>query len=320
MTEFELIDLFTAGAERRGEGVVVGIGDDAAVLRAPRGEDLVMTVDSVVEDVHFDRRFPPADIGWKALAVNLSDLAAMGARPLWALCALGVPPGESGRRLAGIGRGLAACARNFGTVLVGGNVTRARDLSLTVTVVGAVKRGAAITRSGARPGDVLLVSGTIGDAALGIRRPRIRAFAGRQRRPVPRIALGRALAGIASAGLDLSDGLVQDLGHVCEESGVGARIRLDALPLSAAYRRWMRGQRRPYDPALAGGEDYELLVAVPPRKVARAIAAARRAGSTLTEIGEVTRGAGILVGDEEGQPYRLSARGHDHLRRPTAAS
>src|SRR3972149_471918 len=126
MTEFDLIDLFTRFAPREGEGVVVGVGDDAAVLRAPRGEDLGGTVGAVVEGVHFDRRFRAEDVGWKALAVNLSDLAAMGARPLWALCALATPRGESAARLAAVGRGLGACARAHGIALAGGNVTRAR--------------------------------------------------------------------------------------------------------------------------------------------------------------------------------------------------
>src|SRR3990172_6928648 len=133
MTEFDLIDLFTRAAPRQGEGVVVGIGDDAAVLRPARGEDLVMTVDAVVEGVHFDGRFRDEEVGWKALAVNLSDLAAMGARPLWALCALATPRGEPRARLAGIGRGLAACASAPRVALVGGNVSRARALSLPVT-------------------------------------------------------------------------------------------------------------------------------------------------------------------------------------------
>src|SRR5512141_245848 len=170
MTEFGLIDLFTRSAPRAGEGVLLGIGDDAAVLSPPRGEDLVMTVDAVVEGVHFDGAFRAEDVGWKALAVNLSDLAAMGARPLWALCALSTPRPPSAARIARVGRGLAACARAYGVALAGGNVTRARELALTVTLVGAVGRGRSLRRAGARPGDVLLVSGTLGDAALG-RRP-----------------------------------------------------------------------------------------------------------------------------------------------------
>jgi thiamine-monophosphate kinase len=317
VTEFELIDLFTAAAPRGGEGVLVGIGDDAALLRPPRGEDLVATVDALVEGVHFDRHFKPQEIGWKALAVNLSDLAAMGARPLWALCALATPPQEGRARLAAVGRGLAACARAHATALVGGNVTRASQLSLTVTVVGAVERGAALTRGGARPGDVLLVSGTLGDAALGLAAGRVRpsaTFRRRQRRPEPRLALGRALAGLATAAIDVSDGLLQDLGHVCAASRAGATVHLTMLPLSASYRRAVAGQAHPLDAALAGGEDYELLVAVPPRRVGRAGAAARACGIRLTAIGEVTAGRRVRVVDAAGRPYRPARAGHDHLR------
>src|SRR5690242_7681015 len=137
MTEFELIDAFTRGAPARGEGVVVGIGDDAAVLAPPRGEALVMTVDAVVEGVHFDARFSPEDVGWKALAVNLSDLAAMGARPLWAIVCLALPPAQVARA-SGIARGLGACARRHRIAIVGGNVTRASELSITITAIGAV--------------------------------------------------------------------------------------------------------------------------------------------------------------------------------------
>jgi len=194
-------------------------------------------------------------------------------------------------------------------------VTRAQDLSLTVTVIGAVPRGQAITRAGARPGDTVYLSGEVGDAALaiGARRPP-RAFVQRQRRPVPRIALGIALRGIVSAGLDVSDGVVQDLGHVCDASGVGAVVRAGQLPLSPAYRRFTAGRPDALDAALAGGEDYELLVTVPRRRAARAEAAARTLGIRLTAVGEIVAGAGVRVLDAEGRPYRLARGGHDHLR------
>jgi hypothetical protein len=165
--EFELIERFTRPFGP-GAGIRVGIGDDAAVLRPPPGQDLVATVDAVVEGVHFTHRFTPEEIGWKALAVNLSDLAAMGARPLWALVALSTPPAADPGRLERIGRGIAACARRHALSVVGGNVTAARQLSLTVTVLGAVGKGRALLRSGGRPGDLLVVSGTLGDAALGL--------------------------------------------------------------------------------------------------------------------------------------------------------
>jgi thiamine-monophosphate kinase len=301
----------------RGEGVVLGVGDDAAVLAPPRGERLVATVDEVVEGVHFDRRFTPGDIGWKALAVNLSDLAAMGARPLWGLLALAFPREEPPARILGVARGIAACARRFGLAVVGGNVSRAPALSIAVTALGAVAPGRHLTRDGARPGDVLLGSGTFGDAALGLEDGAAPALARRQRRPVPRLALGRAVARIARAAIDVSDGLVQDLGHVARASGVRAVLEVERLPLSPAYRRRTAGLADPFAGALAGGEDYELLLAVPPAKVPAALAAARRARTPLSVLGGFERGAGVRV--VQGGRTRSVPSGHDHLRAPAPA-
>lgn len=312
-SEFELIELFVRGLPLRGEGVVVGPGDDAAVLRPAPGEDLVATVDAVVEGVHFARGWPPADVGWKALAVNLSDLAAMGARPLHALVALGLAPGTSARAVRGIASGLGACARAHRLAVVGGNVSRARELSITVTALGAVATGRAVLREGARPGDLVAVTGTLGDAALGLRPGAARALVARQRRPTPRLAAGRALAGIVRAAIDVSDGLAQDLGHLCAASGVGARIGLGDLPLSPAYRRAVRRLADPFAAALGGGEDYELVLAVPPQSIGRARAAATGAGTPLAVIGRFVRGRGVQVVGARGEPVPVPA-GHDHLR------
>jgi thiamine-monophosphate kinase len=313
MTEFELIARFTRPAPRGGAGVILGIGDDAALLRPPPRSDLAVTVDAVVEGVHFGPGSSPRDVGWKALAVNLSDLAAMGARPLWALCALAVPRGADPARLLGVGRGLAACARRFGVALAGGNVTRAAELSLTVTAMGAVAPGRALRRDGGRPGDVLVVSGALGGAALGLHPRAPPGARRRQRRPEPRLALGRALLGIASACIDVSDGLLQDLSHLARASGVGARVRAAALPLDPALRRLASRDPRLLELALAGGEDYELLAAVPPSRLPRARAAAARAGVALSAIGELVRGRGVRALDERGRALAPSRAGHDHL-------
>jgi len=313
--EFELIELFTRALPLRGEGVLLGVGDDAAVLRPPSRERLVATADAVFEGIHFDERFAPADVGWKAMAVNLSDLAAMGARPLWALVALALPRDVPTARIRGIARGLGGCARRHGVAVVGGNVTRAAQLSLTVTVVGSAPRP--LLRGGARPGDAVLVSGTIGDAALGLGRRAPPSLARRQRRPTPRLALGRALRGVASAAIDVSDGFAQDLGHLCEASGVGAVIRVEDLPLSPAYRRVTRRAPDPYAAALAGGEDYELCVSVPARRVPAALRAAARTGTPLAVVGTIVRGAGVRAVGRGGAPHPIQP-GHDHLgpRRP----
>jgi thiamine-monophosphate kinase len=312
--EFELIALFTRALPRAGRGIVVGPGDDAAVLRPPPGEDLVATVDAVVAGVHFDDRSAPADVGWKALAVNLSDLAAMGARPLAALVALGLPREIGTATLRGLARGLGACARRHRIAVVGGNVTRAPSLSVTVTALGAVPEGRAVLRAGARAGDLVAVTGTLGDAALGLVPGAKAALARRQRRPTPRVAAGLALAGHVRAAIDVSDGLVQDLGHLCAASGVGARIGAADLPLSPAYRRAARRLADPLGPALAGGEDYELVVAIPPALLAAARAAAGRARTPLTVIGRFVRGEGVRVVGPRGERIPPPP-GHDHLRR-----
>lgn len=316
--EFDLIARMARVLPLGGEGVVLSVGDDAAVVAPPAGEELVLTVDEVVEGVHFDRRFEPGDVGWKALAVNLSDLASMGARPLWALVALAFPREEPAARIVGVARGIAACARRHGLAVVGGNVSRAGALSVAITAVGAVPRGRFLTRAGARPGDLLLGSGTFGDAALGMEPGAAPALVRRQRRPTPRLALGRALTGIATAAIDVSDGLAQDLGHVAEASRVAAVLEESRVPISPAYRRRAAGLADPMAAALAGGEDYELLVAVPPARLRAAAAAARRTGTALSVLGRFERGSGVRILGAEGTPRRVPS-GHDHLRAPAPA-
>jgi len=313
--EFELIARMARVLPLRGEGVVLPAGDDAAVVAPPRGEQLCLTVDEVVEDVHFDRRFAPADVGWKALAVNLSDLAAMGARPLWALVALAFPRGEPVARVLGAARGIAACARRYGVAVVGGNVSRAPALSISITAVGSVRPGRFLTRAGARPGDLLVGSGTFGDAALGLEAGAAPALVRRQRRPAPRLELGRGLSGIGTACIDVSDGLAQDLAHVAEASGVAAVLEESRIPTSVPYRRRARALADPGTPALCGGEDYELLVAVPPARLRAALAAARRARTRLSVIGRFERGRGVRVVRADGTERPVPS-GHDHLRAP----
>jgi thiamine-monophosphate kinase len=309
--EFTLIDLFLSQFPRA--RVPVGPGDDCAVLSPSRGAQCI-TTDAVVEDVHFKRAwYSPEDIGHKALAVNLSDLASMGAVPRWFVCALALPRDYPRRELLGLARGMSALARVHGITLVGGNFTSARELSVTLTAAGELSPGSApITRAGGRPGDVLYVSGTLGDARLGLQQllagQRRSAAILRQKRPVPKVALGRLAARYASAGLDLSDGLAQDLGHLCTASRVGAELELERLPLSRAVRATLGTEG-----ALAGGEDYELLLAVPPGRTSAFERACLRGEEPVTRIGRLTPGAPGHVRDAVGRSLRLPA-GFDHFR------
>jgi len=295
-SEFELIDAFLApfgGGE--------GVGSDCATMQPARGKQLVVTTDAVVEGVHFDlKRFSPEDVGWKALAVNLSDLAAAGATPRWFLCALGIPKSAAALKLAQrMARGMAPLARRFGCALVGGNVTRASEWSLTITALGEARRP--LTRAGARPGDALVVIGSLGDAAAGLRGEATMA----QRRPRPLVREGMIAARQASASIDVSDGFLQDLQHLCQASGVGATVECSSLPLGKAARALPDGMEL----ALSGGEDYALILAVPHRKLA-----ALRRSLRGAEVGRIVRGREILL-TELGQP-RLLPRiaGFDHLR------
>ncbi|QRK09974.1 thiamine-phosphate kinase [Archangium violaceum] len=309
--EFTLIDLFLSHFPRA--RVPVGPGDDCAVLGPSRGAQCI-TTDAVVEDVHFTRAwFSPEDIGHKALAVNLSDLASMGAVPRWFVCALSLPRDFPRRELLGIARGMSALAREHGISLVGGNFSSARELSITITAAGELLPGTApITRAGGRPGDVLYVSGTLGDARLGLQQlqagQRRSAAILRQKRPVPKVELGRLAARFASAGLDLSDGLAQDLGHLCTASRVSAELELERLPLSRSVRASLGAEG-----ALAGGEDYELLLAVPPERTSAFERACLRVEEPLTRIGSLTQGQPGHIRDASGRSLRLPA-GFDHFR------
>ncbi len=289
--EFGLIDRIERAARRLGpsRGVVLGIGDDAAVLRAGPREDLVVTTDALVEDVHFRwSSDSPRIVGRRALVASLSDLAAMGARPLGFTCALVVPPTLSLRTLDGVLNGLLREAQTHSCPLVGGNLSRGRETSLTLTAMGAVRRGRALTRSGARFGDRICVTGSLGGVALDRARAE-RGLARVRRVPSPRLGAGRALTRLRGMGgcIDVSDGLEADLQHLLGPSAMVATLDLAGVPRPPRFAA--RCARLGLDPdrlALAGGEDYELLFTVR-RWAPSAAALSRRLGVPVAEIGRV---------------------------------
>ena len=315
--EFGLIEAIRKRAARDTRGSSpwrVAIGDDAAVLTPRAGEELVLTTDALVEDVHFRwRSSDPRRVGHKALAVNLSDVSAMGARPVGCLLTLALPSGLAATRLEGFLSGFLSLARASRCPLVGGDVVRARQFSATVTAIGAVARGRALLRSAARPGERVFVTGTLGGAAAGLARlergrlrtPLDRRLARRQQAPEPRLAAGAALveARLSRAAIDVSDGLAQDLGHLCEESGVGARIALETVPV-------MRGATLAQ--ALTGGEDYELLFTAQ-KSAPSAAVLGRRLGCRVSEIGVITARPGLVI-TRSGRPVQMSTKGFQHFK------
>lgn len=302
--------------------------DDAAVIDPPPGRQLVLAADAMVAGVHFLPDDPPETIGRKLLRVNLSDLAAMGAAPLGYLMTVALPRGTPDAWLAAFANGLAADQVTFGLSVLGGDtVSTAGPVTLSLTILGTVAPGAALRRAGARPGDELWVSGSIGDGALGLRvlRPgnedgwvrdlsvdATAALARRYRLPEPRLSLGRALAGTARAALDVSDGLVQDAGHLCRAGGCGAVLDAPVVPLSPAARAALMADPRLLPLCLTGGDDYELIFAAAPG--APVLAAGAAAGVAVTRIGRFVAGAPeVVVTDTAGAPMPLPRGGWSHV-------
>ena len=295
------------------------LSDDAALLDPSPGREVVLAKDAMVAGVHFLRSDPPGQIARKLLRVNLSDLAAMGAAPLGYLLALARPHEITDDWLGEFCAGLAADNAEFRIALLGGDtVSTPGPLTLSLTVVGEVPTGTALLRGGATAGDEVWVSGTLGDAALGLKvlqgvlavaEPARAFLVERYRLPQPRLALGDALRGIASAAIDISDGLIADLGHILEVSGVGAELRADALPLSASARE-LPGA---CDAALAGGDDYELLFTAPAERQAGIAALAGPLKLPLTRIGAIRAGSDLSIIDASGQAVVPPSRGWQHF-------
>jgi thiamine-monophosphate kinase len=316
--EFQLINRFFRRSTLF-DNVKVGIGDDGAVLKTRSDQDLVVVTDTLVEDVHFFSDVSPADLGHKTLAVNLSDLAAMGAEPDWAMLNLVLPTADS-RWLEELSNGFFSLADRYNVTLVGGDTSHG-PLNLTVTAGGWVPQGQALCRSGARRGDLIYVSGTVGDAALGLQllsgpgdclSNREYRVIERLRRPEPRVLLGKALRPWATAAIDLSDGLAADLAHVAVASGgLGAVIEEDCLPLSAeALELLTREQLIPI--ALGGGDDYELCFCVPPECRGEIARLGDQLRLPLTMIGKIDSTPGIWLVGESGVRAEYRSGGHRH--------
>lgn len=317
--EFELIRRYfmkgaeastsDASAHRPTRGVALGQGDDCALLLPEVGTRLAVSVDTSLADVHFPRNAPPEAIGHRALAVNLSDLAAMGARPCWFVLALTLPDDVSEPWLAAFSEGLHDLARAHDIALVGGDVTRGRELSITITVHGELPAEGAILRHGARCGDLLAVTGALGGAHGGLRawfdgaRAPDDQLLNAYLRPQPRIEAGLALRDLATAGLDISDGLLADLGHLCTRSGVGADLDEASIPLAPGLCEAL-GAEEALGAALGGGDDYELLIALDPRDEATARKRMKALGLELYVIGRVVSKEGIRGVDTKRQGWQ----------------
>jgi thiamine-monophosphate kinase len=319
--EFELIGKYfsTAGAGR--EDVVLGVGDDAALVRVPSGHELVVAADTIVSGVHFPADLPAAAIGYRALAVNLSDMAAMGATPAWFTLALTMPKAEESW-LAQFSGGLLELAAQHQVALIGGDTTGG-PLTVSVQILGLAPAGMAIRRSGARAGDLVCLSGAVGDAAAGLQLllDSERAASAEDRaylidrfvRPTPRVSLGLLLRDIATAAIDLSDGLLADLGKLAAASGMGARLELERLPLSPALVRCAGAEEGARNCALQGGDDYELCFTVPAANFESLRRSLEVAGHSIHAIGVIEPQPGVRCYDH-GDPVDLELTGYDHFR------
>lgn len=316
MDEFGIIHRFFASEAGTRADVTLGIGDDAALLRVPPGHELAVSTDSLVAGVHFPIGLPADAVGHRALASNLSDLAAMGAAPAWVLLALTLPePDEAW--LEAFSRGFFALARRHGVALVGGNMARG-PLNITLTVHGHVPEGRALTRSGAQVGDLVYVTGHPGDAAAGLkllqagRADMQQACVRRFAYPEPRLAAGQALRGLATSAIDVSDGLLADLGHLLEVRGFGAKLALERLPLSQELLA-LHPQEEAWKLALTGGDDYELCFTAHPAEARATESRLQEAGCPATCIGAVESTPGIHCVDRGGHMRDYPRPGHRHF-------
>ena len=304
MAEFSIIDTYFN--RKNANSVDLGVGDDSALLTPPPHQQLVICADTSVAGRHFPLDTHPHAIGWKSVAVNLSDIAAMGAKPHSILLALSLDQIDHAW-LKEFSQGLYDCCDQFGVSLIGGDTTQSPHLTITVTALGWIESGQAITRSGAQPGDLICVSGTVGDAAYGLQHLG-HPLQKRLDYPTPRCQLGQQLKGLASSMIDISDGLAQDLGHILEASNLGAEIYLENLPVSAEVAKLE--QERKYQLALAGGDDYELCFTISADRYQRLIQ--QKLDVNLTIIGQITKNLGLTY-LQNGVNCSIQFHGYQHF-------
>ncbi|HRE13820.1 MAG TPA: thiamine-phosphate kinase [Usitatibacteraceae bacterium] len=317
--EFELIARYFT---RPAQNAVLGVGDDCALVDVSNGMDLAVSTDTMVSGTHFFPDVDPENLGHKALAVNLSDMAAMGAMPYWATLALTLPS-VNHEWLERFAKGFFDLAEEFDVSLIGGDTTRGH-LSMTVTIMGEVPAGAALRRSGARADHDVWVSGWLGDAALAMahRHGRLVLEAAdyyeavmRLYEPTPRVNLGQGLRGLATAAIDVSDGLLGDLGHICKLSKVAAEVELDSIPVSAIGAKH-RGTKEGLTAIVAGGDDYELCFTAPPNARESIEEMGEMLGVPVTRIGRILKGSGVKLLDESGKAVPTDGRGFDNFASP----
>lgn len=316
-TEFNIIKKYFTPDHFR-DDVIVGVGDDAAILNAPEKKDLVMSVDTLVAGIHFPESTSATDIAYKTAAVNLSDMAAMGAEPAWAMLSLTLPEVNE-TWLQSFSESLQQVLNSYNVQLVGGDTTRG-PLTVSLQLTGFVEKEQAMQRNAAEAGDLIFVSGTLGDAALGL----LMINEGHQvsdvclqhlNRPVPRVALGMQAANYSRCAIDISDGLLADLGHILESSQCGATIHNEYIPLSSAFKAYYASSNTPlnWDFPLRGGDDYELCIVAKPEQKANLMKLADRLDVQLSCIGEIVQGNAIHLIDTDGSANKVVATGYQHF-------
>lgn len=313
MNEFEIIRTFFQDPTKAHAGVILGIGDDAACLKIPNDHELLVTTDTLVENVHFITTWDPYDIAWKAVMVNLSDIAAMGGKPCFASLALTLPKPDL-NWLARFSEGFHAAVHHYEVTLIGGDLTKG-PLSLTLTMQGIIPEGKAVKRSSAKPGDSIWVSGELGGAALAlianIAPHDKKTLMNKLLRPIPRLDLQTILQTFASSAIDISDGLGADLGHICEASRVGASLYIDAIPLHPLLQKYQKDNAAYF--ALIGGDDYELCFTIPHNQETSFIKAIKTAHLSCYKIGLIEPNPDFHLIDKQGKVHVYTPQGYQHF-------